>query len=152
MYGETTPGVSAGSKSVGAREKWRDRVICPSGAAKARAGAANTSASATTMMRVRRLIWTSAPVILTDRGRLSMDRRSGARAPDRLSTVVYIAAAARAAHRSGDVSALWFLRLSPSVGEDRGAQRRPDVDNRNSRTPTLRGTGHGADRWGEARV
>src|SRR5439155_25697176 len=84
MYGETTPGVSAGSKSVGAREKWRARVICPSGAAKARAGAANTSASATTMMVVRRLIWTSAPVILTDRGRLSMDRRSGARAPDRL--------------------------------------------------------------------
>src|SRR5438045_71478 len=60
MYGETTPGVSAGSNSVGAREKWRAKVTWTSGAAKATAGTTNTSASAMTMRRVRRVIRTSA--------------------------------------------------------------------------------------------
>src|SRR6266542_1812826 len=60
MNGETTPGVSAGSKSVGAREKCRAQVICPSGAACASAGATNATASTPTRTcRVRRLIWLS---------------------------------------------------------------------------------------------
>src|SRR5215470_17737303 len=53
MNGEMTPGVSAGSNSVGAREKWSAQVIVPSGAASAGAGSASASVSTTPTKRRR---------------------------------------------------------------------------------------------------
>jgi hypothetical protein len=64
VYGETTPGVSAGSKSVGARVKWRAKVIWPSGAASAHEGTINVTASTPT--RTCRRMWTSLKKRLTD--------------------------------------------------------------------------------------
>src|SRR5712691_11902639 len=49
MNGETTPGVSAGSNSVGASEKCSAHVIWPSGAASTAAGAIKTSRSTATI-------------------------------------------------------------------------------------------------------
>src|SRR5262245_49936155 len=62
MNGDTTPGVSAGSNSVGACERWSAHVIGPSGAARARARAARQHTSTASVMRVRELIATSLRV------------------------------------------------------------------------------------------
>src|SRR5262249_62361741 len=71
MNGVMRPGVSAGSKSVGARLKWMAHVIWPAGASAARADVAVTaiSARAITAMRGRRLVMNARIVSDEPRGK-----------------------------------------------------------------------------------